>query len=71
MRCKRSGIFLGQVLERKDTLVQCTLASLVPSDSSITLSKKSMFIQPNGIIYLEIQVRGNKFILGDQIVGLQ
>ena len=72
VRCERSGVFLGQVLEVEDTLVQCILASLLPGDSGITPPKESMFVQlDNGTVCLKVQVGGDKFILGDQIVGPQ
>ena len=72
MRCERSGVFLGQVVEAEDTLVQCILASLLPGDSGITPPKESMFVQlDDGTVCLEVQVGGDKFILGDQIVGPQ
>ena len=56
---------------REDTLVQCILASLLPGDSVITPPKESMFIQLDGTVRLEVQVGGDKFILGDHIVGPQ
>lgn len=59
------------MLEEGDTLVECILASLLLSNSDITLFKKSMFIKLNRNICLEVQVKGNKFILGNQIVELQ
>ena len=72
VRCERSGVFMKQMLEAKDTLVQCILASFIPGDSGITSLKEPMFVQLNdGTIRLEVQVGGNKFILGDQIVGPQ
>lgn len=72
MRCERAGVFLGQVLEAEDTLVQCILASLLPGDSGITPPKESIFVQlDDGTVRLEVQVGGDKFILGDQIVGPQ
>lgn len=71
VRYERSGVFFGQVLEAKDTLAKYILASLLPGDSSITFFKKSMFIQPDRTVCFEVQVKGDKFILGDQIVERQ
>ena len=71
VRCERSGVFLGQALEAEDALVQCILASLVPGDSGIAPPNESMFVQLDGTVCLEVQVGGDKFILGDQIVGPQ
>ena len=72
VRCERSGVFLGQVQEAEDTLVQCILASLLPGDSGITPPQESMFVQlDDETVCLEVQVGGDRFILGDQIVGPQ
>lgn len=50
-------IFLRQVLEAKDTLVQCILASLLPDDSGITPPKEFIFVQlDDGTVRLEVQV---------------
>lgn len=72
MRCERSGVFLGQVHEAKNTIVQCILASLLPGDSGITPPQESMFVSlKGGTVGLEVQVGGDRFILGDQVVGPQ
>lgn len=72
VRCERSGVFLGQVQEAEDTLVRCILASLLPGDSGITPPQESMFVHlDDGTDCFEVQLGGDKFILGNQIVGPQ
>lgn len=72
MSCERSGVFLGQVQEAEDIIVQCIFASLLPGDSGITPPQESMFVQiDDETVCLEVQIGGDRFILGDQIVGPQ
>ena len=72
MRCERSGVFLGQMLEAKDTLVQCILTSFILGDSGIRSPNEPIFVQlDDGTVCLKVQVGGDKFILDDQIVGPQ
>lgn len=55
VRCERSGVFLRQVLEAEDTLVQCILASLLPGDLGITPPKEFIFEQlDDGTVRLEV-----------------
>lgn len=51
---EKSSVFVEQMLEAENTLVECILASFLLGDSDIMPSKKSMFIKLNRTICLEV-----------------